>query len=333
MIFTGRHRATFLKCVVAGLFMTVGLQAKSQDNESPPNEPPYNNTELLDAEMDAINGPPVNDEPPPSAAVPTPQKPALSSNQLETSSTLKTEPQFVKPEGSRRGGVLRVPHPNAAKGLSRINIDGSYQYKVRLKPKSRSSSLRFGAMAPPSITGATTSAGTKDFESFYGSSNIVSVNFDYEWQPFINFGRLGLVLGSGFATVRGSGYFKSSGAEADEVYNLYIVPLSAFVSYRFEYARRQWAVPFVKAGGTYFGLVEARDDNKSPTLAGAPTVGGGGGVHFSITAFDSQGAFILDREYGIADMYLTLEAQVLQGLSSDIDFSTQMVNLGVTVDF
>jgi hypothetical protein len=161
----------------------------------------------------------------------------------------------------------------------------------------------------------------------------MALSFDYEWQPFTQFGRLGLVLGGGFATVRGNGYFKKDGSKAEEVYNLYIVPMSAYLDYRFEYKRRQWLVPFIKGGGTYFGLVEARDDNKSPTLAAAPALGGGGGVHFSITAFDPQGAFTLDREYGIADMYLTLEAQVLKGISSDIDFSTETVNLGVTVDF
>jgi hypothetical protein len=323
----------FYRGLILLAFCFFGTLALSQDNESAPNEPPYNNSDSLDAEMDSINGPPVveQSEPPPTSKPSS--KPSMTSNRISPSSDLKSESQFVKPEGPKRGGVLRVPHPNAAKGLSQINKDGSYQYRVRLKPKTRSSTMRFGVMAPPQISGATTNLGSKDFSDFYGSGNIVIVNFDYEWQPYTNFGRLGFIVGGGFATVRGNGYFKSSGQEADEVYNLYIVPLSAFVDYRFEYARRQWAVPFIKAGGTYFGLVEARDDNKAPTVAGAPAIGGGGGVHFSITAFDPQGAFILDREYGIADMYVTLEAQVLKGVSSDIDFSTQMVNLGVTVDF
>lgn len=270
-------------------------------------------------------------------ASPSPSKnaaPQVQSNRYDPSQAPKvTERQFVKPPGPPQGGVLRVPHPGAAQGLSRVNADGSYQYKIPKKSKTQSSSLRLGVLTPPSISGATTSSGTKSFSDFYGSSGLIGLNYDYEWQPYVKFGRLGFVLGTGFATARGNGYFKKSGSQAEEVYNLYIVPVSAYVSYRFEYARRQWAVPFVKAGGTYFGLIEVRDDNKTPSFAAAPAVGGGGGFHFSITALDQQEAFILDREYGIADMYLTLEAQVLQGLSADLDFTSQMVNLGITVDF
>ncbi len=292
------------------LFFGLVLSANTwaQDNETPPDEPPYNN----------------------SAVAPT----QIGSNKLDQAQIPKdNDRQFVKPPGPPEGGVLRVPHPGAAQGLSRVNADGSYQYKISKKPKSQSSSLRLGVLTPPNISGATTSTGSKSFSDFYGKGGLVGLNFDYEWQPYTKFGRLGFVLGTGFSTARGTGYFKKNGSKAEEVYNIYIVPVSAYVNYRFEYARRQWAVPFVKAGATYFGLVEARDDNKTPSLAAAPAVGGGGGFHFSITALDQQEAFILDREYGIADMYLTLEAQVLQGLSSDIDFTTQMINLGITVDF
>jgi len=285
----------------------------AQDNESPPDEPPYN-------VRPAVKAKPLETK-------------KAETDELQLTDSPESDQPFVKPSGPPQGGILRVPHPGAAKGLSRINADGSYQYRIPQKSKSQSSSLRLGVIAPPNISGAKTTAGTKSFGDFYGSSGIFAVNFDYEWQPFSKFGRVGLVLGTGFATARGNGYFKKDGTRAEEVYNLYIVPMSAFLNYRFEYARRQWAVPFVKAGGTYFGMVELRDDNKSPAFAAAPAVGGGGGIHFSITALDKQEAFILDREYGIADMYLTLEAQALQGLSSDIDFSTQMVNLGITVDF
>lgn len=245
------------------------------------------------------------------------------------------ERAFVKPAGPAQGGMLRVPHPDAAKGLLRINKDGSYQYKVGYKLKSQSSSLRVGSLTPPRIAGVSTATGTKDYKDYYGSGNIFALFYDYEWQPFTKFGRLGLNIGSGFATTRGNGYFKTKTDEsqAPEVYSLYVVPLSTYLVYRFEYARRQWVVPYLKGGGTYFGLVELRDDNKTPVFAGAPAAGGGGGLHFSISALDAKSAFALDREYGISDMYFTVEAMALQGLSKEIDFSTQTINAGITVDF
>jgi hypothetical protein len=69
---------------------------------------------------------------------------ALIESNLSSRPDAKSEPLFVKPAGPKQGGVLKVPHPNTAKGLLKIDKDGSYQYKVRLRPKSQSSSFRFG---------------------------------------------------------------------------------------------------------------------------------------------------------------------------------------------
>jgi hypothetical protein len=353
-----------LAVLVLGL-LCIGNFALSQ--ETPPQEAPFVNgadkdfdsdvsdfDADLDQEINSANGPAVKASELP--AVPKeqlterpteqpteseirqpiiPVAPVIRSNAPETAQV--SEPLFVKPEGPVKGGKIRVTHPNAAKGLLRINKDGSYQYRTGIRPKSKSSSLRLGQMTPPKITGGNSAAGTLTYESMYGTGSLFSLVFEYEWQPFTNFGRLGINVGTGFATTRGNGYFKNSrGAsdpKADEVYTLYVVPVSLFLTYRFEYARRQKIVPYVNGGGTFYGLVEARDDGKTPNLAGASAVGGGGGVLFSITAWDAAGAFSLDREYGIADMYFSLEARVMQGLDKTIDFSTQTINGGITVDF
>jgi hypothetical protein len=182
-------------------------------------------------------------------------------------------------------------------------------------------------MTPPKITG--TSASYKDY---YGEKNINSFVLEYEWQAFQSFGRLGLNIGTGFASVKGNGFFKKSGTPAEETYTMYTFPLSAFLVYRFEYMRRQWVVPFVNGGGSLYGLAEVRDDNKINSAMGS-AVGGGGGLLFSISAIDNRAAFILDREYGIADLYFSLEARAMQGVSKQIDFTHQSVNGGITVDF
>ena len=243
--------------------------------------------------------------------------------------------KFIKPSGPKKGGSLRVHHPDAAKGLIRINKDGTYQYKVKLGEKSQAASVRFTSISPPKISGAYANV---SYNSMYGTSNLTGVLFDYEWQPFTKFGRFGLDFGTGFSTVTGKGTFKTSNSartetQAEESYTLYVIPLSAFLVYRFEYIRRQWIVPFINGGATYYGLAETRDDGKGPNFAGGPAVGGGGGLHFSISAMDPEKGFTLSREYGIADMWLTLEARVMQGLSSDTDFTNQSINAGITVDY
>lgn len=242
----------------------------------------------------------------------------------------KDEPLFVKPPGPVKGGSIRVPHPRAADGLMRINQDGSYQYRTKFPEKSHAGTFKITSMSTPDIRG---SSGVT-YDTMYGDSELVGVQFDYEWQAFRRFGSLGLQVGSGFWTASAKGSFQRNPAErSEEAYNIFIVPLSAYLNYRFEYSRRQWVVPFVKGGGVYYGLVEIRDDGKAPALAGAPAAGGGGGLMFSISRLDTESAFRLSQEYGVADLWLTLEAQVLQGLNSDIDFSTHMISAGITADF
>lgn len=224
---------------------------------------------------------------------------------------------------------MRAIHPDAGKGLLRINKDGSYQYKTPLRPKSQAMSMRVMSMSPPTISGPNGAT----FKSIYGNGTLYSLAVDYEWDPFKSFGALGVQLGTGLATAHGNGVLAEYQQPSQETYNLFIVPLSAYAIYRFEYVRRQWVVPFVNGGITYYGMAEKRDDNKPVKFAGAPALGGGGGVHLSISRLDAARAFTLDREYGVADMWFTIEGRVVKGLYASTDFSSEMVSLGITVDF
>ncbi len=244
----------------------------------------------------------------------------------------KQEPLFRRPPGPVEGGTVRVEHPRAAEGLLRVNRDGSYQYRTTLKDKSQGGSMKLSSMSPPKIK-----SGNITFESMYGSSNLTGMTLDYEWFPFRKFGALGIQLESGFSTATARGNFKTArpdgSSRSEEKYNIFIVPMTAFLNYRFEYVRRQWIVPYVNGGFTYYGLSELRNDGKTPVFAGAPAAGGGGGVLISLSRLDSAGAFTLSQEYGIADMWLAIEGRAMQGLSDDTDFTNQTINVGIVVDF
>lgn len=267
------------------------------------------------------------------------ERKARSENEVTSDPNLnrfpKQEPLFKRPPGPAKGGAVRVEHPRAAEGLLRVNKDGSYQYRTSLLDKSKSSSVRIGAMTPPKIK---VENSTVTYESMYGNSNLITFLYNYEWQPFRKFGALGVFVETGFATTSAKGSFKNQNradgrTTSEERYNFFVIPASVFLNYRFEYVRRQWVVPYVSAGATYYGLAEIRDDGKKPSFAGAPAVGAGGGLLLSISRLDSAGAFALSSEYGVADMWLTLEARVNQGLYSDTDFSGQTYSAGITVDF
>lgn len=235
---------------------------------------------------------------------------------------------FRKPKGPPGGGTLEAPHPNAAKGLLRIEKDGTYVYRTAIPEKSRSGSMRVGYLTTPLIRN---SQGVS-FGDIYGADGLVGLVGEYEWQPFRKFGAIGFRIGSGLVVARGNGRF-ADGTLAEEIYNLVVLPLSAEVSYRFEYVRRQWAVPFITGGAVAYGLVEFRDDGKPPVTAFSPAVVGGGGIHFNISRWDPKGAFVLAQDYAIADLWLTVEGKVIQGLDQDLDMTNQTVSAGFTVDF
>lgn len=237
--------------------------------------------------------------------------------------------KYVKPVPPPSGGTYKVPHPYAEKGLLRIEEDGTYIYKTTRAQKSQAVSVKVGSASPPTIEGPNS---TITFEKMYGSKPITALNVDYEWQAIKAFGSLGLQVGGGLNVVTGDGYFQN-GTRAYEKYTLYMVPLSAFVIYRLEYSSKQWFVPYLMGGGTLVGLVETRDDGKTPITAMAPAAGGAAGVHLSLTYLDPVSAFALSEDFGIADLWFTIEGRLLRGLRQDINYSTQMLTAGVTMDF
>lgn len=250
----------------------------------------------------------------------------------------ETIPIFVPPPKDPKGGQVPVQHPNAAKGLVRIK-DGVYQYKTVIKKKSQTGAFKLGAMSPPKLSNS--KFPTVDFESMYGSSDLFGFGFEYEWQPFSSFGKAGLQIGSGLTVARGTGTFKSprisstktNVTEAQESFSLYIVPISAFLVYRFDFSDNQILVPYINGGVTYYGMVEVRDDQKSPAVGGAPATGGGGGLMLAVSKLNPSSRFTLSSEYGIADMWVVAEGRYMTGLSQEKDFSNLSYSLGINFDF
>lgn len=307
--------------------LTASLQVHAQNPETPPMEPPYTN----DPEFDPVFGEdpaasstsPIPVSPGPAPA-PTPRpRPAKASTYEPRSATSSVNGKT--PEK----GVKMIHHPDAKKGLIRIEQDGTYIYKVKTTPKNQSGTVRFGFMQPPNIVAAD---GTTTFKTMYGSSELFTLMFDYEWQPFSKYGKLGLQTGFGLATAQGNGRFLNSGLEALEKYTFVAVPLNLGVIYRLEYFKRQWVAPYVSGGGTYIGVAEMRDDGKN-SFTGTPAAYGAGGLMINLTAIDKQVAFNLDSEYGIGNLWLTGEFRFQKAFSEEVDFSGSLISLGFSADF
>lgn len=247
----------------------------------------------------------------------------------------ETKPLFKLPPGPKNGGTVKMSHPNSNKGLVSISSDGIYQYKTKIKERTQSSSFKVSMMTPPTIDSGNSAI---TYESMYGNSNIVALKFDYEWEPFSTNRNWGLKMGGGIAMASGQGFFKNESpnrtqSRAEEKYTLYMVPATLMINYRFEYSKRQWLVPYVLGGVEGYGLAEIRSDNRRNNFAWSASAGGGGGLLLPISRIDKQQAFTISEEYGISDMWLSIEGVYMQGLVSEVDFTHQQINVGVQVDF
>ncbi|MBV2168945.1 MAG: hypothetical protein KUL82_09575 [Bdellovibrio sp.] len=330
----------------------------AQDVESAPQEPPFvqeenefeapaEDSDLLSIEDEIQNTEPEQKK----ATVDLNQQPAGDSKKLEEELSLEEEaapvveappppaPKPMSSEGgvarSAKGGVEYIHHPQAAQGLLAITKDGSYIYKTKETGEfNKTGSFRMGMMDPPKIVAAD---GTT-FDMMYSSGQQPVFMFDYEWQPFTGYGKLGVQAGFGLLVANGNGRFASSdptinGQQAKEKYTFLAVPLSAGVVYRLEWLRRQWFAPYVAGGGTYVAVAEFRDDGKAPSGVGTPGAYGSAGMLFNVSAVDRETAFTLSSEYGIANLWVSVDYRYLQTFNEDLDFSSSIIGAGIVVDY
>lgn len=327
--------------VVAAMMLSVHSFAATP--EAPPREPPYTD----DNEFDSVLGedPAATNQTIPVSPAPTQAQPSPEST-LDDWSTSAAKPAQKKPEDKKvsygrtpvyneevsktpQKGVKLIHHPDAKKGLVRIEQDGTYVYKVTTTPKDKTGVVRFGFMDPPLIVSAD---GVTDYQTMYGSGPVPMIMFDYEWQPFSGFGKLGVQTGMGLAMSQGQGHFLKNGNEAQEKYTFITVPLNLGVIYRLEYFNRQWIAPYVSGGFSYIGVAEMRDDGKN-TLSGTPAGYGAAGLMFSITALDKSVGFTLDNEYGVGNLWLVAEYRYIKAFSEDLDFNGGIMSVGISADF
>ncbi|MDG0817054.1 hypothetical protein [Bdellovibrio svalbardensis] len=363
-----------LKLSLAAMMTLASLQtAHAQPKESAPQEPPYTQDEnefdtpaesgttdeMLSIE-DEIKSAEPNPTAPVQVAEPKKEESTVNLNEKVPEAggknlTAEEEPSVipvspvveVKPakkiqygevvRQSPKGGVEYIHHPQAAKGLLVIEKDGTYVYKTKDSGAyNKTGTFRIGTMDAPTIV---SKDGTTNFVTMYHGSPVPIFMFDFEWQPFTSFGRLGVQAGVGFLIEQGRGRFACdncgtlNGTESKEKYTFIAVPLNLGGIYRLEWTSHQWLAPYISGGGTYIPVAEVRDDNTAPKAVGTPGVYGAGGMMFNVSAFDRNTAFTLRNEYGISNLWLTAEYRYLKTFNEDLDFTSNIITLGIGVDY
>ncbi len=319
-------------------FADTGVKSTLPVVPSTPTKPDANSMEsLLESEVDANalgdTKTPVQDE-----ALPAFPESAVKAPKAAKQFPL-VEGSIPPPPRPNAPAVEYIDHPLSKQGLYLIDEEGRYHYKTyEFEKTTQSSWIHVGSATPtPDIVAAD---GVTTYEDLYTPPPYPIVQYDYEWQPFQKFGKLGLQLGFGAFFSKGRGQYTTqpsdpdcSPCEPEEEFTFVGVPLSANVVYRFEYSSRQWLVPYVGGGGSYYALVEVRQSGGTPKGVGTPALTGFGGAMLSVSRLDPSARYTLISEYGIQNLWFGLEYRVVQGLSEELDVSANILALALVFDY
>lgn len=212
------------------------------------------------------------------------------------------------------------------RGVTRITENGEHFYGYKKGQTDHTVTFRIGSMDAPTIK----NPDGFNFDEIY-DEKFGFIQFSYEWKKNSRAGVFGVELGGGIASTTGSGRF-ANGDEALESYTFYTLPVHLGVNYRFQYSETQRLVPFVTGAIGYFGAVEARDDNKRNKLDSGAVALAGGGVMISLAGLDSVESAELEDSFGLKDLWISIEYRRMAGLDKNLDYSGNMINLGIILD-
>jgi hypothetical protein len=346
--------------LIISLLMTSVIAAKAQTKESAPQEPPFTQEDSEFDDSQRIEDEILGAEPGQRIPPPPEQKGTVNLNESVPEAGSSVEDELNKMENSvvkespvqnkpvvavpryddeprvmrksARGGVEFIHHPQAAKGLLRIEKDGTYVYKTsESKGFSSTGSFHVGMMDSPRITA---SNGVTTFKQMYTNGPVPVLGFDFEWKALKFLGPIRAQAGFGLIMATGNGRFVQDTTNIPkEEYTFLAIPLTAGLLYRLQWKDYQAIAPFVTAGGIYYPVVEFRVDGATPNAVGTPVIYGSGGLLLNVGALDNETKFTLNTEYGIKNLWVSLEYRQIQTFSEDLDFSSGLINFGITVDY
>lgn len=239
---------------------------------------------------------------------------------------------------SKYENAKEVPHPFAEKGLIRITKDRTYIYKVDETDQKRAFSFRVGLFNPENLENpdAPGQVGST-FDENYDQSSNPAIMFDYEWQMWrMALGKIGLRAGTGVFIAQGNGHFKSEvnrDRTPREIFTFWALPTILGAVYRLQFWDNPLFVPYAEGGAMAIPFGEFRDDDRPPKWGGAFAGYYVGGVAMNLTYFDKMSGILLDREYGINRIYLTAEYRGIVAITQNYDFTSDLINGGLLMEF
>jgi hypothetical protein len=213
--------------------------------------------------------------------------------------------------------------------------EAAAQQRVPQSPREWTFHLQFGGYFPEidSEAGLT----SRPFERVFGDSDRVLTQAGLERSLFDAFGTLGLGVSAGYSEFYGKGFFAegpNAGERSSDNTSFIVVPLQAFLAYRFDPLALRWGiplVPFAKAGvGTWLWWTGGESGQRAGFSYGA-------GLQLHLDFFDPRLATEFDRNIGVNNSYLYVDwtGWQVDGFSSDgFDLSDDsIISFGLALDF
>lgn len=149
---------------------------------------------------------------------------------------------------------------------------------------------------------------------------------------FLYDSKYGVELGIGFMYITGDARGQLSGEQAQDTFTLILMPMETNFVFRADFKENQLLVPFVRAGVDYVFFHESTAGN---TVKGIKYgLHGGGGLQILLDGLDSGDN--LERDFGINDVYLTLEGRynwINSFGSGGLDLSGPMFSVGFLFEY
>ena len=227
---------------------------------------------------------------------------------------------------------IRMPHPRAEQGLTRIQTDKKHIYEVLPKESKRSTSVKFGIYSPNDLENPDNTA--VSFTDIYEDREAPIVLVDMEWILSNKLGRSLFQVGTGVYTASGKGRFKETPTrQARERFTFVTIPITANYVYQARYWPGQWILPYGGGGLGVMSFAELRDDDKGPKFGGAGIAQGFAGAAVSISSISREVRLQMAQDYGINNVWFAVEYRLFAALSDKFDFSGDVISAGFNVEY
>jgi hypothetical protein len=272
---------------------------------------------------------------------PAPPSPSVSESTIDPIESDAEPVPIIKKNKSRIDRQARpesryIEHPNADKGLIKIDKDKVYYYKVQSSEQKNAGNFKIAIYSPSNLENPNADI-PLSYDSIYDDGESPLLLYEHEWQIWQKFGKFGLTAGGGFFFAEGKGQFANGNPERPkESFMLFVFPVHVGAIYRLQFTDGQRFVPYGGGGVGGMAFAERRDDDLNPTLGArlgfSPNALAYGGVAVQLGS-GSRSFLDLDREYGINKFWLTAEYRTYIHFGGDYDFSGDAFNGGFTAEF